>query len=222
MDLSKNKDKTALITLFYLIVMLVVASIGILNFLENGDASNFRWVYGSIFSILLGSIPYLLNKKYNLDVPWILSILICLALFLHIAGGIFDWYHIIQGYDHITHFISGFIVAVLAFTAIYILDRYWSGLHMNTYAMAFMVIIFAMAMGATWEIIEFSMDTLLGTNEQFDGLRGTMLDLIFDAIAGILTAIIGVYLINKGEMQTLTQNLGERIDHVLIHKKKKQ
>ena len=88
--------------------------------------------------------------------------------------------------------------------------------------MAFMVIIFAMAMGATWEIIEFSMDTFLGTNEQFDGLRGTMLDLIFDAIAGILTAIIGVYLINKGEMQTLTQNLGERIDHVLIHKKKKQ
>ena len=177
-------------------------------------------VFGCIIGIILSFIPSILHKNFNITLPWILDTLIAFALFLHIGGVVLNAYHIIPFYDTLTHFVSSIIVAFLAFVSIYILDKYWKGLHMNKYAMAFIVIIFTMAMGVVWEFFEWTTDLLFGTNEQW-GLHDTMKDLLIDTIAGIFIAFIGVNMIKSGRFQKLTHKLGKQINTSIINKNKK-
>jgi hypothetical protein len=177
-------------------------------------------VFGCIIGIILSFIPSILHKNFNITLPWILDTLIAFALFLHIGGVVLNAYHIIPFYDTLTHFVSSILVAFLAFVSIYILDKYWKGLHMNKYAMAFIVIIFTMAMGVVWEFFEWTTDLLFDTNEQW-GLHDTMKDLLIDTIAGIFIAFIGVNMIKSGKFQKLTHKLGKQINTSIINKNKK-
>lgn len=90
---------------------------------------------------------------------------------------------------------------------------------MNKYAMAFIVIIFTMAMGVIWEFFEWATDILFQTHEQW-GLQDTMKDLFIDTIAGIFIAIVGVNLIKKGKFQKITYKLGKQINSRIINRKK--
>ena len=176
-------------------------------------------VFGCIIGIILSFIPSILHKNFNITLPWILDTLIAFALFLHIGGVVLNVYHTIPYYDSLTHFVSAILVAFLAFVSIYILDKYWKGLHMNKYAMAFIVIIFTMAMGVIWEFFEWATDILFQTQEQW-GLQDTMKDLFIDTIAGIFIAIVGVNLIKKGKFQKITYKLGKQINSRIINRSK--
>jgi len=176
-------------------------------------------VFGCIIGIILSFIPSILHKNFNITLPWILDTLIAFALFLHIGGVVLNVYHTIPYYDSLTHFVSAILVAFLAFVSIYILDKYWKGLHMNKYAMAFIVIIFTMAMGVIWEFFEWATDILFQTHEQW-GLQDTMKDLFIDTIAGIFIAIVGVNLIKKGKFQKITYKLGKQINSRIIKRSK--
>ena len=150
------------------------------------------WVFGCAFCILLSFAPSILKRDFKITLPWQLDLLISLALLLHIGGGVLNLYKLIPGYDIMTHFVSSILVGFMAFVIIYILDEHWEGLHMDVYAMAFFVVICAMAMGVVWELFEWSADLIFGSHEQW-GLNDTMKDLLVDTIAGIFIAIFGVF-----------------------------
>ena len=63
--------------------------------------------------------------------------------------------------------------------------------------MAFFAFIFAVAVGAIWEIFEFSMDSIFGLRMQKSmlgddsGLTDTMWDLIVDTIGAFLISVLG-------------------------------
>jgi hypothetical protein len=175
------------------------------------------WVYvvACVISIFISFIPTILKRDYHITLPWVFDLLIAAALFLHIGGGVLNAYHIIPGYDHITHFVSSVLVSFLAFAVIYILDEYWDGLHMDIYAMAFVAVIFTMAMGVVWEFLEWSVDMIFGTTEQW-GLQDTMLDLLVDTIAGIITAVVGVKLIKSGKLKELLKDFGLQVYNGII------
>jgi len=197
---------------FLKVIMVLLLVVAVWN-------KNWSGVFGCIFGILLSGIPSILKRNYNVTLPWILDMLIAFALFLHIGGLVLYAYQIIPGYDMITHFFSSIIVAFLAFVVIYLLDEYWDGLHMDKYAMAFVVIIFTMAMGVIWEFFEWSIDFLFPTYEQW-GLYDTMKDLFIDTVAGIFMAFIGVNLIRKGKFKGLIDDLGKQFDAFIINRKK--
>ena len=176
-------------------------------------------VSGCILALLICLIPTILKRNFNISLPCVLDFMIAVALFVHIAGGVFNAYHTIPYYDDIAHFVSSALVALLAFVVIYILDEYWEGLHMDKYAMAFVVVIFAMAMGVLWEFLEWSTDLMLGTQEQW-GLMDTMTDLLIDTIGGMIMAVGGVHLIKRGKVQDITNEFGKQIDSTIIHRKK--
>jgi len=179
---------------------------------------NWTGVFGCILGIVLSFIPTILKRNYNVTLPWIMDILIAFALFLHIGGVVLNAYQFIPGYDTITHFFSSIIIAFLAFVVIYLLDEYWGGLHMDKYAMAFVVIIFTIAMGVIWEFFEWTIDFLFGTHEQW-GLYDTMKDLFIDTIAGIFMAFTGVNLIKKGKFQEIIDDLGKQFENFIINRK---
>lgn len=176
------------------------------------------WIFGCILAIIVSFVPTILKRNYQITLPLILEILVTFALILHVGGGLLGAYGI-PNYDTLTHFISSFLVAFLAFVIIYILDEHWDGLMMDKYAMAFVVIIATIAMGVVWEFNEWITDIIFGTHEQW-GYSDTLKDLFIDTLAGIVMAIIGVTMIKRGSFDEMTDEFGKQIDKRIIKSKK--
>ena len=68
-----------------------------------------------------------------------------------------------------------------------------------------------MAVGVAWELGEFGIDQFFGTHEQRD-LHDTITDLIVDAIAGVVVAVSGGYLLKSGRFQKRIESIDERVD----------
>jgi len=177
------------------------------------------WIFGCILAIFVSFIPTILKRNYQITLPLVLDILITFSLLLHVGGGLLGAYNI-PNYDTLTHFISSFLVAFLAFVIIYILHVYWDGLIMDKYAMAFLVIITTIAIGVVWEFNEWITDLIFKTTEQW-GYEDTLKDLFIDTIAGIIMAIIGVTMIKRGSFDEMTGELGKQIDKRIIKSKRK-
>jgi hypothetical protein len=175
------------------------------------------WVVGCSFTILVSFTPTILKRDFGITLPFVLDLLISIVIFLHVGGVILNFYGNFPGYDTITHFVASILIGFLAFIIIYILDEYWDGLHMDVYGMAFLVVIFAMAMGVVWELFEWTTDLLLGTREQW-GLQDTMKDLLVDTLAGIVIAVVGVKLVQRGQLKRFTEQFGEQVDKGIIKK----
>ncbi len=176
------------------------------------------WIFGCTLAIIVSFIPTILKRNYQITLPLILDILITITLILHVVGGLLGAYGIIY-YDTLTHFVSSFLVAFLAFVIIYILDEYWEGMVMDKYAMAFVVIITTVAMGVVWEFNEWITDIIFGTHEQW-GYTDTIKDLFIDMLAGIVMAAIGVNMIKRGSFDEMTGKFGEQIDKKIFKRKK--
>lgn len=210
--MGKNILHISGIILSYLlkILMMLLLVISIFNV-------QLEWIFGCSLGIVLSFIPTILKNNYKIHLPLILDILITFALFLHIGGVLLDAYIIIPHYDTLTHFVSSFIIAFLAFISIYILDEFWDGLKMDKYAMAFVVIILTIALGVIWELAEWTSDMVIGTYEQW-GYDDTIKDLFVDMVAGITLALLGIFLIRRGDFDELTDDLGEEISNIIFKK----
>jgi hypothetical protein len=213
--MDKNKLKFGEIILSYAlkIVMIIFLIISIWRL-------HWEWIFGCILAIIVSFVPTILKRNYQITLPLILDILITFALILHVGGGLLGAYNI-PNYDILTHFISSFLVAFLAFVIIYILHVYWDGLIMDKYAMAFLVVITTIAMGVVWEFNEWITDLIFKTSEQW-GYNDTIRDLFIDTIAGITMAIIGVSMIKSGSFDELTGELGKQIDKRIIKSKREE
>lgn len=200
-----------ILSYFLKIIIVIFLIISIYN-------KHWIWIFGSSLALIVSLIPSVLKRNYQITLPLVLEIFITIALILHVGGGLLGAYSIPQ-YDSLTHFVSSFLVAFIAFVIIYILDEYWDGLMMDKYAMAFVVIIATIAMGVIWEFNEWITDIIFGTYEQW-GYIDTLKDLFIDSLAGILMAVVGVALIKRGRFDDLTEEFGEQIDKKIIKRKK--
>lgn len=132
--------------------------------------------------------PLIIRRKWNLTLPWVLNFLIVLTLFMHSGGVILGSFKTIAPYDKISHFIGSSTAAIIGLTLLVIMDRF-SKIRISRKYAVFFIIIFTMAIGAFWEILEFLSDLIFKTNSQ-PGLTDTMVDLIVDFFAGVLVAFI--------------------------------
>lgn len=200
-------------TIISYILQIVLVILLIISIVER----DWIYIFACSISIMISFIPAILKRDYHITLPWVFELLIATALFLHVGGGVFKAYHLIPGYDILTHFVSALVVSFLAFSIIYILDEYWEGLCMDTYAMAFVVVIFTMAMGVVWEFLEWTVDMVFGTTEQL-GLQDTMQDLLVDTLGGIIMAVVGVKLIKSGKFKQLLKDTGKQVYGSLIRR----
>jgi len=164
-------------------------------------------------------LPAIINRRYDVALPLALDCLITLAVLIHLGGGVTRAYFITPHYDTIAHFTSAALIAFMAFIVIYVLDKYWDGLTMDLYVMAFFVVITAMAMGAVWEFMEWTSDLYLGTWAQ-RGNQDTMGDLLIDTLAAIVVAVVGVLLVKRGEKGKMTDGLGKFVGTKARRKKR--
>mgnify|MGYP001596338174 CR=1 FL=1 len=150
---------------------------------------NYLPVFEGTMALIITFLPNLLKRKWGIHLPWTLNFLIVLSLYLHAEGRLLSFYTLFYPvYDKIGHFIGSATVALLGFSLAIILDKY-TKIKLNKGSLIFFIVIFALTMGGLWEIIEFTSDTLIGTNHQ-PGLSDTMLDLIFDLLGGLFIALL--------------------------------
>ena len=104
------------------------------------------------------------------------------------------------------------LVAFLAFAFVYILDRYWDGLKMNTSAMVYVVVVTTMAAMMIFEAIKY-----IGVF----GIRSTSMEMMLISMfvgtgGGVGMGLFCMWLVNKGKFQPLFEELGEELNEMVI------
>jgi len=84
-------------------------------------------------------------------------------------------------------------------------------IHLKPGFVAFFAFMFALGMGALWEIFEFTMDSVFGMNMQKpmlgdpSGLTDTMWDLIVDALGALTVSVLGWRYLNNPEQDSFLE-----------------
>jgi len=152
----------------------------------------------SVLVFLLTFLPRLVERNYSIHLPVEFQMVILLFVYATLfLGNIQGYYTLFWWWDMYLHTGSGIILGLVGFLIMYALDR---GGKIQTSPILMMVFAFsfAVAIGALWEIFEFSMDQLFGYNMQRSGLTDTMWDLIVDCVGAFASTLMGYfYLIGK-------------------------
>lgn len=160
-----------------------------------------QWFTTVIISgiILITLLPQLLARRFHVVIPPEFQLLtigfVFASLFL---GEVHGYYTRFWWWDIVLHTSSGFLLGIIGFLLVYVLNES-ERIHisMRPGFVAFFAFLFAVGAGAIWEIFEFSIDSLFGTDMQktmlgdTTGLTDTMWDLIVDAVGALIISILG-------------------------------
>ncbi len=174
------------ISIFLKVALLIGA---ILLFLEE----RYQSVFETFLILFITFLPMLLGSRFDVKIPHefesLAIVLIYMSLFM---GNVQDYYVRFWWWDIALHTGSGFLLGLVGFLLVYVLNEKKDiSLDLNPGFIAIFAFMFAMGMGAIWEIFEFSVDQILGTTMQRSGLVDTMWDLIVDAIGAFIISFLG-------------------------------
>ena len=157
-------------------------------------------------SIVLIS-PILLKKFANFEVPVEVHISVTAFAFLGLVlGDGLNFYGKIGWWDSLLHFTSGIILSFIALWLLQMLILRRKYLFMHRALLYIFVVAFSLAVGAVWELCEYTVDDIFHTNNQqymattrativssddeplegHDALADTMKDLALDLAGAIL------------------------------------
>jgi uncharacterized membrane protein YjdF len=205
---------------FWLTLSLAVINLGILIFVKHSAWDEVAFRGGQYLAMLLVlKLPSVLRMRFKLEVPAMLSTVIVLFCFCALVlGDGLDFYGRFPWWDSVLHGFSGVLLSMIALWLIHIImagnDK---AIYFNKYFLALFLVMFSLGMGACWEIIEYTYDSISGTNTQqfmasttgslftaediplcgHAALRDTMTDLILDLVGSLLVAIFGIFYHDK-------------------------
>ncbi|MFT7616230.1 MAG: hypothetical protein ACI8Y7_001059 [Candidatus Woesearchaeota archaeon] len=114
-----------------------------------------------------------------------------------ILGDIHGAYQVFWWWDIFLHTLSGTALGLVGFTIAYLLVEYSEESRLSSTLFISFAFGFAVTIGVMWEFIEFIIDNTTSYVMQHS-LQNTMKDLAFDAVGGVVAAImVYLYLTNK-------------------------
>lgn len=170
--------------------------------------------------IIITLLPLLLERRFKVFIPAEFKVLAIAFVFAAVfLGEVHGYYTRFWWWDIVLHTSSGFLLGIVGFLLVYVLNETEQiDMHMRPGFVAFFAFLFALGVGTLWEIFEFSMDLLFGTQMQKpmlgdpSGLTDTMIDHIVDAIGALIIAILGYgYLKTEGSESFLERWIQEFI-----------
>ena len=152
----------------------------------------------SFLMLMVSLIPAIVNRSYDVNLPWSLDFLLTVWLAFSVAGEV-SFYKLIWWWDDFLHFAGTAVLVYLAFVLVYALN-FTKKIRLSIPFIGFFTFLIGVAFGAIWEIAEFYMwkitsaDTLaMGIPPDFEaGLIDTFSDLRLDAIGSALIALFGM------------------------------
>lgn len=167
-------------------------------------------------------IPSFLARRWKFELPGFLYVLYILFLYCAVfLGEVRSFYYLVPHWDDFLHSFSSMMSGFFAVMVITILNRDDNLVfRLSPFFVALFAFAFSVAIGAVWEVYEFSLDGLLGMNMQkyitADGtmlighaaLIDTMKDVLVDIIGALISSVIG-YLSVKHSRRWLIPALRE-------------
>ena len=162
--------------------------------------------------LLVMFLPALINRTAAIRVPTGMQIAYLAFLYAAIyLGEVRNFYFRIPHWDAVLHFFSGAMLGALGFHLVRLLNESERPrISLSPGFVAFFAFCFALASGAVWEIYEFTIDGLFGTNMQKfrtdagellvgrAALTDTMQDFVVDALAALTVTVIGYLSLRRG------------------------
>lgn len=212
-----NGDKFKIILFLFIrviVIGLIVAAIFELIFAQDNDAQSKAEVRSRTAFILVNSVltlgatilPSLIEHQLKVEIPSLMEIIFIVFTFLAlILGEIANFYAKFEWWDDMLHGSSGILITSLGFIVLNTLNKSDKiSSKMNPLFVCIFAFCFSVCIGALWEIIEWTIDGIAGTNMQrfsdndtrvlFEGrdaLRDTMGDIILETCTSLIVAIIG-------------------------------
>ena len=149
--------------------------------------------------LTLSLLPMVLRRRMQIYIPPPFEMLAILFVFASVfLGEIRNYYIKYWWWDTMLHTGSGLLLGIFGFLLVYTLnEEEHIELHMKPRFVALFSFVFAVAVGAVWEIFEFAMDSFFGLNMQKTGLVDTMWDLIVDSLGALFIAVLGYLYMKK-------------------------
>jgi hypothetical protein len=196
-------EQSHYLRLTWLLQLLLV--IGLILFLVRRDWEN---VFLTATVILLTLIPAFLFRRYRVILPPEFQLIAALFVFLSLfLGSAFDFYYRFWWWDMALHGASGFLLGIIGFIALYVLNQTAQlPPQLKPAFRCFFGFTFAVTLGVVWEIFEFAMDRFwpaLDMQSTGTGVVDTMKDLIVDAIGAAVVALMGYAYLKTGRYSFL-------------------
>ncbi|MFW6286096.1 MAG: hypothetical protein ACOC16_03155 [Nanoarchaeota archaeon] len=166
---------------------------------------NKRWTlfFVTLIALFITFFPIFFQKKYKIFIPPEFNFFIVIFIYAGIyLGEVQNFYTKYWWWDSILHLSSGFALGIIGFILMYILVKSHK-IKASSGLIVFLSFCFALAIGTTWEIFEFTIDTIFNLNMQKThigtGVTDTMYDLILDSIGALISSIGGYFYLKKGD-----------------------
>ena len=164
----KNKKRVATV---YIILRTLIIICMFLEFFR-GDIFN---AFLCLLSLILFILPYFIEKRFNIDLPNTLEVIIMLFIFsAEILGEINNFYGIIPYWDTILHTLYGFLAAAVGFALFDLLNDNVKGIHLSALFLSIVAFCFSMTIGILWEFFEYGMDKYFKMDMQKDKIINTI------------------------------------------------
>lgn len=187
----EKTPKIAILTAVLLFTMLI-------SFIRAVTIQN--WVLAILILVIaaLITLPRVIGKWSKVVIPPRLEVYIIAFLYATLfLGELKSYYAMYWWWDVVIHTSSGLAFGVVGFILLYILYKA-EKIKTSPKTIAMFSFVFALAIGALWEIVEFGIDNLFNNSHMQASLSDTMWDLIVDSLGALFSAVVG-YLYIKSE-----------------------
>ncbi len=147
---------------------------------------NFENVFLCVLTLILFTMPTLLERKLDIDLPNTLEIIILLFIYAaEILGEIGAYYVTYPYWDTVLHTLNGFLCAAIGFSLLDILNRNARiRFHLSPLYLAIVSFCFSMTVGVCWEFFECLMDQFFFFDMQKDAVVHSIGTILLDPTGG--------------------------------------
>lgn len=173
-------------------VMQLLLFAAVLGGLYTGDTGI---IVNSAVCLLISFVPAFLERDHEIVMDPALVLWMTSAVFFH-AVGTYGPYGTIWWWDHFTHMLSSSVVGGAGYATVMALENHREDIHFPKKFIFVFLLIFVMAFGVLWEVLEFLISEIARMSggetilTQY-GLEDTMKDLVFDMFGAVMVALFG-------------------------------
>ena len=165
-NLKKTINNTSKATLFVYITLRILIILCLIREFFNGNYQN---ALLCVLSLILFLLPSFIERKFKIDLPNILEIIIYIFIFsAEILGEINNFYGTFSNFDNLLHTLNGFLAASIGFSLIYLLNENIDSFKLSPLFVSIVSFCFSMTIGVCWEFFEYGMDNIFRLDMQKD------------------------------------------------------
>lgn len=166
-----KEHRRSSVAVYFILRGLVILCM-ILEFIH-GDLNN---AFLCLLSLTLFMLPFFIERKFKIELPNALEIIIMLFIFsAEILGEINNFYGLFPYWDTMLHTINGFLAAGVGFALMDLLNKNTEKFNASPLFLAILSFCFSMTIGVLWEFYEFASDMyFMETDMQKDRIVNTV------------------------------------------------